>query len=85
MLAMVLVVTGLTVPPQPALAAGPTITPTPSSGATGTTIVVTGRGFTPRTRVQLTWDGKFARLPSAWVNRRGTLKVTFTVHGPVSG
>ncbi|MGI8577975.1 MAG: hypothetical protein ACR2KG_08675, partial [Nocardioidaceae bacterium] len=73
-------VTGLTVPPQPALAAGPTITPTPSSGAnTGATIVVTGRGFTPRTRVQLTWDGEFARLPSAWVNRRGTLKVTFTV------
>lgn len=85
MLAMVLVVTGLAVPPQLALAAGPTIGPTPSSGATGTTIVVTGRGFTPRTRVQLTWDGKFARLPSAWVNRRGTLKVTFTVPAGVPG
>ncbi|HTC85207.1 MAG TPA: hypothetical protein VK656_00780, partial [Candidatus Acidoferrum sp.] len=55
------------------------------TAAGGTTIVVRGTNLRPRSRVQLTWDGAFKGLPTAWVGRTGTFTVSMRIPKGSSG
>jgi hypothetical protein len=57
----------------------PTIAASPSSGVAGTSVTVVGANFPNKTRLQLTWDGSAAAMPSAIVNNRGVFKVRVRV------
>jgi len=61
------------------LAAAPTISTSPSSGPAGTSVSVTGLNFTTKTRIQLTWDGSTAGLPSTTTTGRGALRIKVRV------
>ena len=52
-------------------ASGPTLTLSPTSGAPGTSVTVTGNGVSPKSRIQLTWDGSTVGMPTASSNPRG--------------
>ena len=60
-------------------ASGPTLTLSPTSGAPGTRVTVTGNGVSPKSRIQLTWDGSTVGMPTASSNPRGGFRVTFKV------
>ncbi|MFI5042734.1 MAG: hypothetical protein ACHQNA_12970, partial [Acidimicrobiales bacterium] len=72
--------------------------PTPSAGVTaaklqlsrvtglgGTTIVVRGYNLPPSTRVQITWDGHFRGLPTAWVGSTGNFKISIKIPAGSAG
>ena len=61
------------------------MTLTSVSGPGGTTIIVRGSNLTPRTHVQITWDGRFKGLPMAWVTRTGSFRVSFTIPAGTAG
>ena len=60
-------------------ASGPTMTLSPTSGAPGTRVTVTGNGFSPKSQIQLSWDGASGGMPTASSNPRGGFRVTFKV------
>jgi hypothetical protein len=60
-------------------ATSPTIAASPSSGAAGTSVTVTGLNFTNKTRIQLTWDGSTAGLPSTTTTGRGAFRIKIRV------
>jgi outer membrane biosynthesis protein TonB len=63
----------------------PAITLSPRTGPVGTSVDVTGSGFTSRTKVQITWDGVAGKMPVASVNGRGAFKVTITIPAAADG
>ena len=65
-------------------AAGPELTASPGTAAVDH-VRVRGTNFPPRSRVQITWDGSFKRLPTAWVNRNGSFSATITVPSAARG
>jgi hypothetical protein len=60
-------------------ASGPTLTLSPASGAAGTKIAVTGRGFSSKARLLLTWDGATRDLPAVQANGNGSFRTSFQV------
>ena len=58
-------------------AASPQMVITPASAAPGTTVSVAGKGFSPRIKLQLTWDGSADAMPTASVSGRGAFKASF--------
>jgi hypothetical protein len=86
--ALVLLAIGLLLPMTLASAStptGPALTLTPSVGPVGSSVSVTGVGFTARTRVQLLWDGSATGMPVVSVSGRGTFSTTFRVPASNNG
>ncbi len=77
--AMIAVCMAFALPFASTAARTPAVTVTPSAGVAGSTVTVVGRGLPARTRVEITWDGSPATLPSAMVNRRGSINVKMKV------
>ncbi len=81
-LATLVIVAGMAlavVPIETTSASSRQISLSPSSGPPGTRVTVSGSSFRPMRRVQLTWDGAFAWMPTASVNRDGRFSVSFIV------
>ena len=73
------------VPMANTTASGPTLTLSPTTGAPGTNVTVTGNGFSRRVQVQLTWDGASTGMPTVSTSRRGSLRTSFTVPKTTAG
>ena len=84
-LGMVLILGALFVPFTSVLATGPTLTVSPTSGAPGTTILVTGAVFPAGSKVQVAWDGSSSSASVAQVNRGGTFKTRMIVPADSTG
>ena len=78
-LAMVAVVALYALPFAQTFAGGPSLVLSPSLGAPGTKVTVTGQGFPGKAVIQLTWDGATAGMPTVSATGRGAFKVTFNV------
>jgi hypothetical protein len=57
----------------------PRIMISPAAGPPGTSVSLTGSGFTSKTQVQLEWDDSVTGLPGGTVNGRGEIKLTLKV------
>jgi len=77
-LPILLLIPALLLPVVAASASSPAIY-TSGTPAAGARLIVTGRGFTPRERIQLVWDGSAARMPQARVNSSGRFRTSFVV------
>lgn len=64
---------------------GPAISLSPKTGPVGTSVTISGTGFTSRTKIQITWDGVAGTMPVATANGRGTFKVTVTIPTAADG
>jgi mannan endo-1,4-beta-mannosidase len=73
------------VPFLPASASGPSMTIAPQKGAVGDTVQLTGRDFTLKTRLQVTWDGEASKMPTAQVNGTGGFKASIVVPSGPTG
>lgn len=62
----------------------PTISISPSGGAAGTTVVVSGSGFTPGSQVQLYVSGSVNRVASITSSKSGTFSVSGAASGSLS-
>ncbi len=62
----------------------PSISISPTSGAAGATVTVSGSNF-GHTTVQLTWDGSSAGMPSVIVGGNGSFRATFAVQSSATG
>jgi hypothetical protein len=62
-----------------ASAAVPTLSVSPTGGAPGQTVVVSGSGFPGRTVLAFTWDGAPAQAPASHTRRNGAFTVTLTL------
>ena len=78
-LSILLVGAAFTLPYASARATAPAITTSPSSGPAGMSVTVVGTNFPGKTRLQLTWDGSTAAMPSTTVNGRNAFKVKIRV------
>jgi hypothetical protein len=76
---MVAVIALYALPFAQAFAGGPNLVLTPSQGAPGTRVSVTGQGFPSKSVIQLTWDGVATGMPAVSSTGRGSFKVTFKV------
>jgi hypothetical protein len=82
---MALILGALFVPFTPALATGPVLTVSPSSGAPGSTIQVSGTAFPAGSKVQVAWDGSGSGMPVAQVNGNGAFKAALVVPNSAAG
>lgn len=82
---MILILGALFVPFTPALATGPSLTVSPSSGAPGSTIQVVGTAFRTGSKVQVAWDGSGSGMPVAQPNGNGSFKASIIVPAGSSG
>ena len=83
--AMVVGLAALFVPFTGALAQDPSMSLSPSSGAAGTTVRVTGTAFSPRARLQITWDGGHSGMPKVQVDKRGGFATTIVIPSAPTG
>ena len=83
--AMVVVVIVASVPFLSAAAGGPSLSTSPSKGAAGSQIAVSGTSFPAKGKVQLTWDGSTKGLPTPTVSAKGTFNATMTVPSGSAG
>lgn len=81
----IVVLSMLVVPFTSSLAGTPALALTPAAAVAGQTVAATGSGLPARTRVQLTIDGSASGLPSAGVDRKGRVRLSFTVPGVAVG
>jgi hypothetical protein len=78
-LTMVAVGLAFLVPSATIQATNPTIVASPTTGAVGASVTVVGRDLPNKTRVQLTWDGSAASMPSATTSGNGGLRIRLRV------
>jgi hypothetical protein len=76
---MIAVLVGAMVPLISSQAAGPTLTANPSEASPGTAVMVEGRLFTPRARVELAFAQLTERTVAVKVGRDGTFRATLAV------
>jgi beta-glucanase (GH16 family) len=76
---LVIGLVALFVPFTGALAQGSSIGISPSSGSAGTTVRVAGTAFSPRGRIQITWDGNPSGMPRLVVDRSGRFTTTIVI------
>ncbi len=58
---------------------GPSLSLSPTSGAAGTSVTVSGQAFARRMQLALTWDGSTVGMPTVVTNRQGGFRVSFKV------
>lgn len=83
--AMVLALVALAIPFRAAQASTGSLELTPQSGAPGATVQVSGTALPARARLQLTWDGVAAGMPTVQVSRTGTFRASLVVPSASSG
>jgi mannan endo-1,4-beta-mannosidase len=76
---------GMLLPRMVTDAATPRLTLTPATAAAGATITVQGSGFAPRMKLQLTFDGASAWMPTATANGKGLFKTRLEVPSASDG
>jgi hypothetical protein len=76
---MVIGLVALAIPFRAAEASVSSLRLSPSSGVAGSTSQLSGASMPARTRLQVTWDGAAAGMPSVQVNRNGTFKTSLVV------
>ena len=75
----------LVIPFGAASARQPALSLTPASGETGGTIGVAGHDFSPKSRLQLMWDGAIKGMPTAQVNVAGVFQASIKVPSGAAG
>jgi hypothetical protein len=83
--AMVVGLVALFIPLASARASGPSLALSPASGASGSSVHLSGTTFSSRLRLQVSWDGVTSGMPTAQVDRTGRFKTTIVVPVAVSG
>ena len=68
-----------TVPLLAVGAASATMSVNPSQAAPGQSVALTGTGFSPRTKIQLLWDGSTTGMPTPSVTGQGSIKASLRV------
>ena len=68
-----------TVPLLAVGAASATMSVNPSQAAPGQSVALTGTGFSPRTKIQLLWDGSTTGMPTPSVTGQGAIKASLRV------
>jgi uncharacterized protein YkwD len=81
LLAIVVLLAALLIGAQQAGAASPTLSVSPSTGAPGTTLSVSGSGFPRFARVTLRWDGESDGMPTTRVRNDGTFRLNARIPG----
>jgi hypothetical protein len=66
-------------------ASGPTLTLSPTSGAPGTNVTMTGKGFPSKTSLQSTWGGATTDMPIVSTNGGGGFRTSFKVPSAAVG
>lgn len=77
--AMILGAAAIAFPLASLRAAGASVALSPSSGLSGQTIALSGSGFDPNMRLQLTWDGRSNKMPKTSTDGSGSIQTTFRV------
>ncbi len=82
---MIAVALAFSLPLAGANATAPKIALSPSHGATGSSVAVSGQDFPRKTEVRLAWDGSAEGMPTATVTSHGTFKASIRVPVGASG
>jgi hypothetical protein len=82
---MILILSVIVVPFDGTTAASPVLSLSPSAGAPGTSVALTGHNFEPNAHYDLTWDGSTDGMPRVKADRFGSISASIIVPGAAEG